>query len=53
MIESDLLAAKRASYHRASAFLPDASDALRREAADATDVLLALLSRRRSPPDAA
>jgi len=53
MVESDLLAAKRAAYHRAGRFLPDAAAALRQEAADATEDLVARLRRRRSAPDAA
>jgi len=53
MVESDLLAAKRAAYHRAGRFLPDAVAALRQEAADATEDLVARLRRRRSSPDAA
>ena len=53
MVESDLLAAKRAAYHRAGRFLPDAAAVLRQEAADATEDLVARLRRRRSAPDAA
>lgn len=53
MVESDLLAAKRAAYHRAGRFLPNVTAVLRQDAASATEDLVARLRLRRSPPDAA